>query len=105
MNFALLHWLCIFPCFCSVAPAQAFCNYFVHTEIYIYIYAFSRRFYPKRLTVHSGYTCCVCAPWELNPQPCGFFVNTIANHHFYFMCYFFEMCLFFTLQFNVNYEK
>ncbi len=26
----------------------------------IYIYAFSRRFYPKRLTVHSGYTCFVC---------------------------------------------
>ncbi len=25
-------------------------------DIYIYIYAFSRRFYPKRLTVHSGYT-------------------------------------------------
>ncbi len=25
--------------------------------IYIYIYAFSRCFYPKRLTVHSGYTC------------------------------------------------
>ncbi len=24
--------------------------------IYIYIYAFSRRFYPKRLTVHSCYT-------------------------------------------------
>ncbi len=24
--------------------------------IYIYIHAFSRRFYPKRLTVHSGYT-------------------------------------------------
>ncbi len=24
--------------------------------IYIYIYAFSRRFYPKRLTAHSGYT-------------------------------------------------
>ncbi len=23
---------------------------------YIYIYAFSRDFYPKRLTVHSGYT-------------------------------------------------
>ncbi len=23
---------------------------------YIYIYAFSRHFYPKRLTVHSGYT-------------------------------------------------
>ncbi len=24
--------------------------------IYIYIYAFSRRFYPKQLTVYSGYT-------------------------------------------------
>ncbi len=35
------------------------------------IYAFSRRFYPKRLTVHSGYTFIVsmCVPWELNPQP------------------------------------
>ncbi len=38
---------------------------------YIYMYAFSRRFYPKRLTVHSGYTFFVsmCVPWELNPQP------------------------------------
>ncbi len=37
----------------------------------IYIYAFSRRFYPKRLTVHSGYTFFIsmCVPWELNPQP------------------------------------
>ncbi len=33
---------------------------------YIYIYAFSRRFYPKLLTVYSGYTCVL---WELNPQP------------------------------------
>ncbi len=39
--------------------------------IIIIIYAFSRRFYPKRLTVHSGYTCFIsmCVPWELNPQP------------------------------------
>ncbi len=39
--------------------------------IYIYIYAFSRRFYPKRLTLHSGYTCFIsmCVPWESNPQP------------------------------------
>ncbi len=27
----------------------------LHWKQYIYIYAFSRRFYPKRLTVHSGY--------------------------------------------------
>ncbi len=35
------------------------------------IYAFSRRFYPKRITVHSGYTCFIsmCVPWESNPQP------------------------------------
>ncbi len=26
------------------------------TYIYIYIYAFSRRFYPKRLTLHSSYS-------------------------------------------------
>ncbi len=25
-------------------------------DIYIYIYAFSRRFYPKRLTLHSSYS-------------------------------------------------
>ncbi len=37
----------------------------------IYIYTFSRCFYPKRLTVHSGYTfvLSVCVPWESNPQP------------------------------------
>ncbi len=36
-----------------------------------YIYAFSRRFYPKRLTVHLGYTYFIsmCVPWESNPQP------------------------------------
>ncbi len=39
--------------------------------IYIYIYAFSRRFYPKRLTVYRLYICIVrmCVPWESNPQP------------------------------------
>ncbi len=39
---------------------------------YIYIYAFSRRFYPKRLTVHSGYTyffVSTCVHLESNPQP------------------------------------
>ncbi len=37
--------------------------------IFIYIYAFSRRFYPKWLTVHSGYIfILVRVLWELNPQ-------------------------------------
>ncbi len=31
-------------------------NFELEYTIYIYIYAFSRRFYPKQLTVHSGYT-------------------------------------------------
>ncbi len=43
----------------------------ITTSFYIYIYAFIRRFYPKRLTVHSGYTFIVsmCVSWESNPQP------------------------------------
>ncbi len=32
----------------------------IKEQQYIYIYAFSRHFYPKRLTVHSGYTVFVC---------------------------------------------
>ncbi len=40
-------------------------------EVYIYIYAFSRRFYPKRLTLHSSYSflhfISSCFPWESNP--------------------------------------
>ncbi len=51
----------------AVPPLPKFTN----VNIYIYIYSFSRRFYPKRLTVHSGYTFFVsmCVLWELNPQP------------------------------------
>ncbi len=64
-------------CFCSLAGKQIALKVspilFLHLSsyIYIYIYAFSRRFYPKRLTVHSGYTFFIsmCVPWELNPQP------------------------------------
>ncbi len=54
-------------------------NYFLNKSVTdlcymilnIYIYAFSRRFYPKRLTVHSSYTFLISmrVPWELNPQP------------------------------------
>ncbi len=76
---------------------------FFQYYIYIYIYAFSRRFYPKRLTVHSGYTffyqyvCSlgilgghvppkvyggyahVCVPWESNPQ--SFALLTQCSNH------------------------
>ncbi len=46
-------------------------TYFV---LNIYIYAFSRRFYPKRLTVHSGYTffpvCVFPGNWTHDPLRC-----------------------------------
>ncbi len=44
---------------------------FLKVPTIIYMYAFSRCFYPKRRTVLSDYTCFVsmCVPWELNPQP------------------------------------
>ncbi len=39
-----------------------------------YIYAFSRRFYPKQLTVHSGYTCFITMLqrplWSMNLRQC-----------------------------------
>ncbi len=49
--------------------------------IYVYIYAFSRCFYPKRLTVHSGYTFCfsMCVPWESNPQPFALLTQSSAT--------------------------
>ncbi len=43
------------PVLLSPAHVSASATRRVHFS-YIYIYAFSRRFYPKRLTVHSGYT-------------------------------------------------
>ncbi len=52
----------------NITVAAFLCGY---ARQYIYIYAFSRRFYPKRLTVYPDYTFFVsmCVPWELNPQP------------------------------------
>ncbi len=61
---------------CSQGRAARFARhhaifYVTAHYIYIYIYAFSRRFYSKRLTVNTGYTFIVsmCVPWKLNPQP------------------------------------
>ncbi len=38
---------------------------------FFYIYAFSRRFYPKRLTIAFRLYILIsmCVPWESNPQP------------------------------------
>ncbi len=42
----------------------------LYLHIHIYIYAFSRRFYPKRLTIAVRLYIFVsmCVPWESNPQ-------------------------------------
>ncbi len=52
------------------------------TARYIYIYAFSRCFYSKRLTVHSGYTfvlsVCVCS---LGIEPTTFVLLTQCSNH------------------------
>ncbi len=39
--------------------------------LHIYIYAFNRRFYPKRLTIafRLYIFISICVPWESNPQP------------------------------------
>ncbi len=41
------------------------------SHTHIYIYAFSRRFYPKRLTITFSLYIFIsmCVPWESNPQP------------------------------------
>ncbi len=63
-------------------------------NIYIYIYAFSRRFYPKRLTVHSfcvhrhvRWVCWPCKNWdvfsfqELCTDPCNMGLCVIMLQH------------------------
>ncbi len=36
---------------------------------HIYIHAFSKRLYPKRLSAFRLHIFCQCVPWELNPLP------------------------------------
>ncbi len=49
--------------------------------LYIYIYAFSRRFYPKRLTVHSGYTFFCQYVCSLGIEPTTFALLTQSSNH------------------------
>ncbi len=72
-----------------------------------YIYAFSRCFYPKRLTVHSGYTFFVsmCVPWESNPQPLRCKRNALTTEpqehywiHYLIFCFYPTVLVFAHLQ-------
>ncbi len=51
----------------SIKTVQLFIIIITQQYIYIYIYASSRRFYPKQLPVHSGYTvlsvCVLAGNW------------------------------------------
>ncbi len=49
--------------------------------VWVYIYAFSRRFYPKQLTIAFGLYIFIsmCVPWELNPQPFALLMQC-SNH-------------------------
>ncbi len=46
---------------------------------HIYIHAFSKRFYPKRLSAFRLHIFCQCVPWELNPLP--FALLTQCSNH------------------------
>ncbi len=49
--------------------------------VYIYIYAFSRLFYPKRLTVHSGYTFFSQYVCSLGIEPTTFCADNTMLYH------------------------
>ncbi len=55
-------------------------NHVMSLKEYIYIYAFSRCFYPKRLTVHSGYTFFVCV-CSLGIEPTTFCAPNAMLYH------------------------
>ncbi len=70
----------------------------VRNNAYIYIYALSRCFYPKRLTVHSGYTfvLSVCVfPGNQTHNLCA--VNAMLYHwatgSFFYLCLWQSVCL------------
>ncbi len=50
-------------------------------SLYISIYAFSRHFYPKRLTVHSGYTFFCQYVCSLGIKPTTFALLTQFSYH------------------------
>ncbi len=53
---------------------------------YIYMYAFSRHFHPKRLIKAIHFFFCICVPWELNPQPLALLTQcstTEPQEHFF----------------------
>ncbi len=58
----------------------------------IYIYAFSRRFYPNHIQVIHFLS--VCGPWELNPQPFALLTQcstTEPQEHWHHSCEYSQM--------------
>ncbi len=77
---ALTQFICILK-----SVIQIIVTWRYHKMQYIYMYAFSRRFYPKRLTViqvihlYIYFFVSMCVPWELNPRP--FALLTQCSNH------------------------
>ncbi len=77
----LQHMLLCWWCFLNLLGIF-YLNVFFHLQcIYIYIYAFSRRFYPKRLTVHSGYTFFCQYVCSLGIEPTTFALLMQCSNH------------------------
>ncbi len=110
MHAVTIHW-CILKC-TQIHFWRFWCSWVNLTHIFwfprqlyrLYIYAFRRCFYPKRLTVLSGYTFFVsmCVLWELNPQPlrCKHNALTTEPQEHTFMQFFCQKCI--IISFNIT---
>ncbi len=80
--FILNRQCCVCVCVCELWDVHQTCSLTKHlmSLLVVYIYAFSRGFYPTRLTVHSGYTfLSVCVfPGNRTHNLCA--ANTMLYH-------------------------
>ncbi len=61
----------------------------LYMYVYIYINAFSRCFYPKRIVFRLNIFVNMCVPWELNPQPFALLMqcSTTEPQEYYMYAY------------------
>ncbi len=67
----------------------------LYMYVYIYINAFSRCFYPKRLSAFSlKFFVNMCVPWELNPQPFALLMQCFTTEpQEYYMYEYMHVCV------------
>ncbi len=83
----------------DTSPPGEYTGCWRHTWGDIYIYAFSRRFYPKRLTVHSSYSFTfyqhLCQETQNTPSTCWKHFRTLLLFYLNFSHFLMCNCLFF----------